>query len=369
MKILFVANYMWDIYIFRAGVIRALVSDGHEVVVVAPDDGRIDMEKAIPGVKSLSINLNKRGINPIEDLKLTLELYKLYKKENPDIIFHYTIKPNIYGTLAAKMAGKKSVAILTGLGYSFVKGGVIAKIAVGLYKFSLKFSKEIWVLNSNDKETLIKLGIGDKKKIFILPGEGTDCERFKPMPMERKDNKIVFLMVARAFFDKGFREYEEAARILKKEYGESIEFQFLGALGGEAVSGVTKEHMDKLVNEGVINYLGTVNKPELVIKEADCIVLPSYREGISKVLMEGAAMEKPIIATNVTGCKEIVENSVTGYLVKVADSEDLGQGMKKFINLSAEERKTMGVAGREKILKEFDEKIIINIYREKILEL
>ena len=147
MKILFVANYMWDIYIFRAGVIRALVSDGHEVVVVAPDDGRVDMEKAIPGVKSISINLNKRGINPIEDLKLTLELYKLYKRENPDIIFHYTIKPNIYGTLAAKMAGKKSVAILTGLGYSFVKGGVIAKIAVGLYKFSLKFSKEIWVLN------------------------------------------------------------------------------------------------------------------------------------------------------------------------------------------------------------------------------
>lgn len=369
MKILFVANYMWDIYIFRAGVIRALVSDGHEVAVVAPDDGRIDMEKAIPGVKSISINLNKRGINPIEDLKLTLELYKLYKKENPDIIFHYTIKPNIYGTLAAKMAGKKSVAILTGLGYSFVKGGVIAKIAVGLYKFSLKFSKEIWVLNSDDKETLIKSGIGDKKKIFILPGEGTDCERFKPMPMERKDNKIVFLMVARAFFDKGFREYEEAARILKKEYGENIEFQFLGALGGEAVSGVTKEHMDKLVNEGVINYLGTVNRPELVIKEADCIVLPSYREGISKVLMEGAAMEKPIIATNVTGCKEIVENSVTGYLVKITDSEDLAQGMKKFINLSAKERKTMGVAGREKILKEFDEKIIINIYREKILEL
>lgn len=369
MKILFVANYMWDIYIFRAGVIRALVSDGHEVVVVAPDDGRIDMKRAIPGVKSISINLNKRGINPIEDLKLTLELYKLYKRENPDIIFHYTIKPNIYGTLAAKMAGKKSVAILTGLGYSFVKGGVIAKIAVGLYKFSLKFSKEIWVLNSDDKETLINSGIGDSKKIFILPGEGTDCERFKPMPMERKDDRIVFLMVARAFFDKGFREYEEAARILKKEYGEKVEFQFLGALGGEAVSGVTKEHMDSLVAEGVINYLGTVNKPELVIKEAECIVLPSYREGISKVLMEGAAMEKPIIATNVTGCKEIVENNVTGYLVKVADSEDLAQGMRKFINLSVEERKAMGITGREKILKEFDEKIIINIYREKILKL
>ena len=125
----------------------------------------------------------------------------------------------------------------------------------------------------------------------------------------------------------------------------------MGALGGEAVSGVTKEHMDRLVAEGVINYLGTVNKPELVIKEAECIVLPSYREGISKVLMEGAAMEKPIIATNVTGCKEIVENNVTGYLVKVADSEDLAQGMRKFINLSVEERKAMGITGNRENFK------------------
>lgn len=369
MKILFVANYMWDIYIFRSGVIRAMVQDGHDVVVVAPDDGRIDMEKAIPGVRAISINLNKRGINPIEDIKLTLELYKLYKQENPDIIFHYTIKPNIYGTLAAKMAGKKSVAVLTGLGYSFVKGGIIAKIAVGLYRFSLKFSKEIWVLNNDDKQTLINSKIGNEKKIFVLPGEGTDCERFKPMSKERKDDKTLFLMVARAFFDKGFREYEEAARIIKKEFGEKVEFQFLGALGGEAVSGVTKEHMDSLVSEGIINYLGTVNKPELVIKEADCIVLPSYREGISKVLMEGASMEKPIIATNVTGCKEIVENGVTGYLVKVADSNDLAQTMKKFIALSKEERECMGKAGREKILREFDEKIVIDIYRDKIQNL
>lgn len=369
MKILFVANYMWDIYIFRSGVIRAMVQDGHDVVVVAPDDGRIDMEKAIPGVKSISINLNKRGINPIEDIKLTFELYKLYKQENPDIIFHYTIKPNIYGTLAAKMAGKKSVAILTGLGYSFVKGGIIAKIAVGLYRFSLKFSKEIWVLNNDDKQTFINSKIGNEKKIFVLPGEGTDCERFKPMSKERNDDKTLFLMVARAFFDKGFREYEESARIIKKEFGEKVEFQFLGALGGEAVSGVTKEHMDSLVSEGIINYLGIVNKPELVIKEADCIVLPSYREGISKVLMEGASMEKPIIATNVTGCKEIVENGVTGYLVKVADSNDLAQAMKKFISLSKEERDSMGKAGREKILREFDEKIVIDIYRDKIQNL
>lgn len=369
MKILFVANYMWDIYIFRGGLLKALVADGHEVVAAAPDNGRIDMEKAIPGLKAVSITLNKRGINPVEDMKLTYDLYKLYKKENPDIIFHYTIKPNIYGTMAARMANKKSVAILTGLGYSFVKGGLISKVAIALYRFSLKFSKEIWVLNSDDKETLIENKIGNREKVFILPGEGTDCERFRPLPMERKDDRTIFLMVARAFFDKGFREYEEAARILRKKYEDKVEFQFLGALGGEAVSGITEEYMNKLQEEKVINYLGTVDYPENVIKEIDCLVLPSYREGISKVLMEGAAMERPIIATNVTGCKEIVDDGVNGYLVNVRDSSDLAEKMEKFIQLSKEERERMGKKGREKILKEFDEKIIIDIYRDKISKL
>lgn len=368
MKIMFVANYMWDIYIFRAGVLRALVEDGHEVIAVAPDNGRIDMEKAIPGLKAISIELNKRGINPIEDIKLIRDLYKLYKKEAPDLIFHYTIKPNIYGTIAAKLAGKKSIAILTGLGYSFIQKSLVSKIAVALYKFSLRFSKEIWVLNEDDKYTLLANGIGEEKKIFILPGEGTDCERFKPLPKERTDGKTVFLMIARAFIDKGFKEYEESARRIRKKYGDQVEFWYLGALGENARSGITKEYMDKIVAEGVLKYLGTVDNPELLIKECDAIVLPSYREGISKTLLEGGAMGKPIIASNVTGCKEIVENNKTGYLVNVKDVDDLVEKMEKFISLSDTEREKMGRFGREKIVNEFDEKIIIDIYRKKLID-
>lgn len=366
MKLMFVANYMWDIYIFRAGVLRELIADGHEVIAVAPDDKRIDIEKAIPGLKAISIKLNKRGINPIEDLKLVRELYTLYKKENPDLIFHYTIKPNIYGSIAAKLAGKKSIAILTGLGYSFIQKSLVSKIAVALYRFSLRFSQEIWVLNEDDKNTLISKGIGDEKKIFILPGEGTDCDRFKPLSMKRDDEKVVFLMIARAFLDKGFKEYEESARRIRKKYGERVEFWYLGALGENAVSGITREYMDNIVAEGVLNYLGTVDRPEEIIKECDAIVLPSYREGISKTLLEGAAMGKSIIASNVTGCKEIVENGKTGFLVEVKNIEDLVRNMEKFIALSKKEREDMGKLGREKVLKEFDEKIIVNIYREKL---
>ncbi len=156
MKILFVANYMWDIYIFRAGVIKALVSDGHEVVVVAPDDGRIDMEKAIPGVKSISINLNKRGINPIEDLKLTLELYKLYKRENQDIIFHYTIKPNIYGGIICRLEKFSYIENITGLGSAFEKSGILKKLVIMMYKVALKKAKKVFFENVENRDVMVR---------------------------------------------------------------------------------------------------------------------------------------------------------------------------------------------------------------------
>lgn len=365
MKIMFVANYMWDIYIFRGGVLRALIEDGHEVIAVAPDDKRFDMEKEIPGVKTIAIELNKRGMNPIEDLKLVNTLLKIYKKEKPDIIFHYTIKPNIYGTVAAKVAGIPAIAIMTGLGYSFVQDNLVSKIAVAMYKVSLKFAKEIWVLNEDDKKTILEKGIGREENIFILPGEGVDTQRFHPMPKERKDDNTVFLMVARAFVDKGFKEYENAARLLITKGYKNVEFWYLGALG-DGVSGINGEYMDGLVKEGVLKYLGTTNTPENIMKEVDCIVLPSYREGISKTLMEGAAMGKPLIATDVTGCKEIIDDGKTGFLVKVKDYEDLADKMIKFLNMGVEKREKMGILGRKKILNEFDEKRIVNIYRDKL---
>ncbi|MGL6023049.1 MAG: glycosyltransferase, partial [Cetobacterium sp.] len=174
-----------------------------------------------------------------------------------------------------------------------------------------------------------------------------------------------FLMVARAFFDKGFREYEEAARAIKKNYPE-IKFQFLGALGEGGRGGIDKEYMDKLVKDGIEDYLGITDDVPGIIKEADCIVLPSYREGISMVLLEAAAMEKPIIATRVTGCKEIVESGVTGFLVEARSSDSLIEAIEKFLNLDSLERKNMGEKGREKVIREFDEKIIIEIYRKTV---
>lgn len=363
MKIFFTANVLWDIYIFRGGVIKALVNEGHDVTVVAPYETRVDMEKEL-GVKVINISLNKRGMNPIEDLKLLRELYKIYKQEKPDIIFHYTIKANIYGTLAARLAKIKSVAILTGLGYAFVTNSIVSKIAKLLYKISLPFAEEVCVLNEDDKNLLVSENIIKPEKVFILPGEGVNTDKFIPMEKTVENNKTIFLMIARAFFDKGVKEYVEAARNIKV-FDSNTEFQFLGALGGNSVAGIDEEQMKSFVDEGIINYLGTVNDVRKVIKNADCIVLPSYREGISRTLLEGASMEKPLIASNVTGCREIVLDNVSGFLAEPKNSLDLTEKIKKFLALSEGERKSFGKAGRKHIIDNFDEKIVIDIYKNR----
>ncbi|MGL4687378.1 MAG: glycosyltransferase family 4 protein [Fusobacteriaceae bacterium] len=365
MKIMFVANKLWDVYIFRGRIIKKLVEDGHEIVVIAPDDKRIDVEKEL-GVKVIDIAVDKRGINPIKDLKLMISLLKIYIKEKPDLIFHYTIKLNIYGTLSARILNKKNIAIITGLGYSFVNKGIISKLAKTLYKFSLRFTSEVWVLNSDDKDLLLEEKIVKAEKIFILPSEGVDVEKYKPIISKRDDNKIIFLMIARAFYDKGFGEYLKVAKILKEKYGSNIEFQFLGALEESQRSGIDKQKMEEIQKEGILTYLGITNDVPSIVKDCDCIVLPSYREGMSMVLLEGAAMEKPLIASDVTGCKEVIEDGKTGFLIKAKSVSSLLEGMEKFIRLTKKERVLLGVLGREKIMKEYQDDIVIKIYKDKV---
>lgn len=364
MKIFFSANKLWDVFIFRGGVIKALVEDGNEVKIAAPDDGRIDTEKVL-GAPYINIDVDKRGMNPVKDMKLFFQLLKIYRKEKPDLVFHYTIKLNIYGSMAAKFARVRSIAVLTGLGYSFVNKGLVSKIAKILYKMALRFPCEVWVLNEDDKRYLADEKIVSEKKIFVLPGEGVDTEKYRSLPMEREDGKTIFLMIARAFNDKGFREYVEAARSIKGKF-KNAEFQFLGALGEESRAGVTKDEMDALVKEGTINYLGITDDVPSKIKEADCIVLPSYREGISMVLLEAAAMEKPIIATDVTGIREIVANNISGFLVESKSAEALAAAMELFMEMKPEKRLEFGKRARERVIARFDQKIIIDIYRNRV---
>ena len=365
-KIIISSNTSWSIYNFRLNLIRALKDKGYKVVIVAPYDKYADILKQ--EFEYFNIFINSKGTNPVEDLKTLWQYYRIYKKIKPQIIFHYTIKPNIYGTIAAKFVNIPSIAITTGLGYAFINENIVSKIVKMMYKFSLRYAYQVWFLNRDDENVFIENNIINKEKSFVLPGEGIDSQKFKPFKVERKDNIFRFLLIARMLWDKGIGEYVEAAKIVKQKY-KNVEFLLLGPIGVDNPTAISKEQIQKWVNEGIVKYLGVTDDVRNEIAKADCIVLPSYREGTSRVLLESAAMAKPIITTNVPGCKEVVDDGANGYLCKVKDAKDLADKMEKMINLSEKERIQMEKAGREKIIKEFDEKIIIEKYVEVIKDI
>ena len=363
-RIVLVANTSWSIYNFRYGLIKELLNKKYKVIIIAPYDKFSDKLKKL-GCKVYDIEINSKGTNPLEDMNTMINFYKLYKKINPDLIFHYTIKPNIYGTIAAKFCNIPSIAITTGLGYAFINDNLITKIVSFLYKFSFKFTKEVWFLNEDDKNIFLQRNLVDVKKTFVLPSEGIDTQKFKPIQIDKKDNIFRFLLIARMLWDKGVGEYVEAAKIIKQKY-KNVEFLLLGAIGVDNPTVISKKTMEEWEKEGIVKYLGTTDDVKNEIAKVDCIVLPSYREGTSRVLLESASMAKPIITTNVPGCKEVVDDGVNGYLCEVKNSKDLANKMEMMLNLSDDERIEMGRKGRQKIVNEFDEKIVINKYLETI---
>lgn len=362
-KIVLSSNTSWSIYNFRLNLARALKKQGYKVIIVAPYDEY--SEKLKNEFKYYNIYINSKGTNPLEDIKTIITYYRLYKKIKPDLIINYTIKPNIYGSIGAHLNKIPHIAVITGLGYSFVRRSMLTTFIKYLYKISLKNSHKIFFLNKDDVRVFIEEGIVREEKIVILPGEGIDASKFKPIEIKKEDNKFRFLLIARMIWDKGIKEYVEASKIIKSKYS-NVEFLLLGPLGVNNPTAISEGTIQEWQNQGLIKYLGTRDDVKYEIAKADCVVLPSYREGISRVLLESASMEKPIITTEVPGCKEIVNDSINGFLCKPKDSNDLADKMEKMLKLNEEERKKMGMAGRMKVLKQFDEKIVINKYLETI---
>ena len=379
MKIAISINTTWNIYNFRLGLIKALLDKGYEVYAISPYDEYAKKLEGI-GVKHIDIKINNKGTNPIEDIKLIKSYYKIFKTIKPDVILFYTIKPNIYGSLAAVILGIPVISNISGLGTVFLNNNLSSKIARLLYKVALKIPKKVFFQNSYDKDLFIKLKLVDVSKTDIIPGSGINTNKFKPLQVisNNDSKKIKFLFIGRLLKDKGLIEYVEAARAirngelkfenreLEREIYKNIEFHILGAFYSGNPTAITENEMEIWEKENIVKYLETSDNVKVVIANYDCIVLPSYREGLSRVLLEAASMAKPIIATNVPGCKEVVENGVNGFLCKVKDSNDLAKKMIKIFNLSKEERIKMGQAGREKVIKEFDEKIVIDKYMEEI---
>jgi glycosyltransferase involved in cell wall biosynthesis len=367
-KILISINTSWNIINFRLGLLQALQKEDYKIIVLAPKDSYSELFQDY-NFEYYDIEMNNKGTNPIEDLKLTISYYKILKKIKPDLILNYTIKPNIYGTIAANLLSIPTINNIAGLGTLFVNENFITKIAKYLYKYSQDKASKVFFQNNEDFELFTSSGLVDIMKSDVLPGSGVNTEKFQPIEKTKNLDKIVFLLISRMLWDKGVGEYVEAARILTKKY-PNVEFQLLGFLDVANKSAISKEQMDTWVKEGIINYLGTSDNVKNEISNADCMVLPSfYREGTPRTLLESASMAKPIITTDNIGCKDVVNDEETGYLCKVKDSIDLALKLELIINMSEEERKTMGQKGREKIIKEYDEKIVINKYLDAVKEI
>lgn len=357
-----VINTSWHIYNFRTGLVKALQEIGYRVVAIAPKD--VYSPKLIEtGMDYFEIEMNNMGTNPIEDTKLTYKYYKLFEKIKPDLLLLYTIKPNIYGSVAAKMLNIPVISSITGLGTVFLHDTVSSKIAKLLYKIALKIPKKVFFENPYDKKVFIGQNFVDKEKVVLIPGAGINTNEYLPIEEVKFDEKhqLKFLFIARLVKDKGLIEYIEAIRLLRAKYS-NIEFAILGPYYSGNPTAITKKEMDEWVEEGLVNYLGESDDVKSIVSKYDCIVLPSYREGLSRVLLEAASMAKPIVTTNVPGCKDVVEDGVNGFLCEKEDAVDLADKMEKIIHLTHAEQIQMGKRGRKRVVKEFDEPIVNKKY-------
>ena len=361
-----VINTAWNIFNFRRGLLEALQKDGYRIVTIAPLDNYASKLEAL-GFEYHNIDINNKGTNPLEDVLLVRAFYKLYKRIQPDVLLHYTIKPNIYGTTAARLAGIPVISNISGLGTVFLDHGLSSKMARLLYKGALRFPAKVFFQNAEDQALFIDSKLVANEKTGLLPGSGIDTQRYTPLDFDRGDAPASFLFIARLVKDKGLVEYVDAARTLKARYPD-VRFNVLGAYYPGNPTAISADDIEAWETEGVIHYLGVSDDVPSLIAQTDCVVLPSYREGLSRVLLEAASMAKPIVTTDVPGCREVVDDGVNGFLCKVKDAKSLATQIEKMICLEDTHRVKMGQRGREKVLKTFDESIVIGRYQQAIAE-
>lgn len=357
-KVLFLVNHEVVIYNFRLEIVEQLLKEGHEVYLSSPGGKKID-ELVQMGVIHHDISFNRHGMNPKDELHL-LSLYKkLMKEVKPDIVLGFTIKPNIYGAIAARKYKIPFVANITGLGIGLENDNLRQKVLILMYKYAFRDIKKVFFQNDENREFFVKHKIAVKSH-DMLPGSGVNLEtfRYKEYP---KDSTVKFLFISRIMKEKGIDYYLEAAETIKNEK-DNVEFHICGFCEDE-YDGKLQEYHDK----GIVIYHGMINNVPQFIESMHCIVHPTYYpEGISNVLLEACATGRPIITTNRSGCREVVDHAYNGYMIPVRDADALIKAIDKFIDLSWKEKEELGKNARRKVEKEFDRKIVVNKYLNEI---
>ena len=357
MRILILANFDLGLYKFRKELIEELLNRGHEVYISLPDGDLVRPFETM-GCRFIDTPLDRRGINPKTDFSLFQHYRKIIKEVNPDLVITYTIKPNIYGGIAARLAGKQYAVNITGLGTAFENAGLIRTVVVNLYKIALKRAKVVFFENSSNRDELLSFGCCKKEKTVVLNGAGVNTEYYSYQLYPHND-KVKFLFVGRVMKEKGIDELFAAMQRLVAE-GQKCFLDVVGPFEEDY-----KGKLEEFEKAGWLKYHGYQENVIPFIAACDCFVLPSYHEGMANTNLECASSGRPIISSNIPGCKEAVIKDISGYLCEPKDVNSLYAMMKQMIDAGFEGRVFMGKAGRKHMEDVFDkEKVVEQTIKE-----
>lgn len=366
MRIAVVANTAWYLFNFRVNLMRALMADGHSVVAVGPADAYGERIGAL-GIRFVDVPISGRGINPLVELRTVLRLRSALRREGVDLVLSFTPKGNLYSALACLSCGLPFVPNVSGLGRVFVRRSALTLLVESLYRVTFSQAQRVFFQNNEDLDTFVRKGLVPARSAERLPGSGVDLSRFKPSrPPGRPADAPVFLLVARMLWDKGVGEFVEAARTVRARHPQA-RFLLLGFADVANPSAVPLAQLQAWSDEGCVEYLGSTDDVRSYLREADCVVLPSsYREGVPRTMLEAAAMGRPLITTDMPGCRDTVIDGVTGYLCRPQSGADLADKFLRFIDLPDSARLALGQNGRRLMEQRFDERLVIERYREVV---
>lgn len=370
MNIAVTSNTSFNIYNFRLGLIKFLISKGYQVIFIAPYDDYVELILKEVQIKYIELNhLSRKGNNPIQELQLIREYYNAFKAEQIDVSLSYTIKPNIYSAIAGYFTNTKTILNITGLGYVFLKNSLGNILAKFLLRVSSQLASKVVFQNQTDKSLFENRKIVNPNKTLLINGSGINTEKYKPESSSGSTNQFSFLFVGRLLYDKGIREFIEASQIIHNS-NPSVQFHIVGDLDTGNPSAVSENNLEIwLASNTQLKYHGHQRNVIPFIQNCDVVVLPSYREGIPRVLLESMALEKPFITSDSPGCNDVTTNGINGLLVKTGSAQDLEQKMSYLLNSSHEKRLEMGKNGRKIVLEKYDEKVIVEEYLKLLLTL
>ena len=366
MRICITVNSAWNIWNFRRPLVEALMKDGHEVIILAPVDESVRHLASI-GCRFEHLPMDRKGLNPFVELNFLWRIARKFREIKPDVVFGFTIKNNLFGALVAGWLKIPFVPNVTGLGTAFLSGAALRAGSVGLYRYCLRHCPHVFFQNEDDEALFAELGIVQRNKTTVLPGSGIDLRAFPYTELPRSKGATKYLMISRLLRDKGVFEYVEAAKLVKLN-APDVQFLILGDFKTDNRTAVSRRDVENWESSGAIKHLGQASDVRTYISQADCIVLPSYREGAPRTLIEAAAMGRPVISTDVPGCRSVVDDGKSGYLCKARSHRSLADAILRFESLDRQTRAMMGRAGRQKMEQEFSVEKVIAAYR-RVLKL